>query len=184
MANLNLLPWRAERRKQRQKEFQMLIGLVVVAAAAIIYSVHGFYASALEDQNSRNNYLAAEGKKLDAQIKEIQELKNTRELLIGRMKLIQDLQGNRPIIVYLFDELVRSVPEDLHFTELSVKGTQVTIKGIAKTNTRLSGLMRNLGGSDWFEDPQLIKMQGRGDEPKVFEIVVVRRTQPKQQAEE
>lgn len=183
MANLNLLPWRAERRKQRQKEFQMIIGLVAVVAVFLIYTVNGFFAAELEEQNSRNNYLVAEGKKLDAQIKEIQELRNTRELLIGRMKLIQDLQGNRPIIVYLFDELVRSVPEDLHFTELSVRNTQVTIKGVAKTNTRLSALMRNLGSSDWFEDPQLIKMQGRGDEPKIFEIVVVRRTQPKQQAE-
>lgn len=183
MANLNLLPWRAERRKQRQKEFQMIIGLVVIAAAFLVYSVSGFYASELEEQNSRNNFLTAEGKKLDAQIKEIQQLKNTREQLIGRMKLIQDLQGNRPIIVYLFDELVRSIPEGLHFTELTVKGTKVTIKGVAKTNTKLSSLMRNLGNSAWFEDPQLIKMQGRGDQPKVFEIVVVRRAQPKHMAE-
>lgn len=183
MAKLNLLPWRAERRKQRQKEFQMILGLVVVAAVFLVYSISGFYSSELEEQNKRNDYLVAEGKKLDAQIKEIQQLKNTREQLVGRMKLIQDLQGNRPIIVYLFDELVRAVPDDLHFTEVSVKEKRVTIKGVAKTNTRLSTLMRNLGSSDWFDDPQLIKMQGKGEQPKVFEIVVTRRTQPKQQAE-
>lgn len=179
MAKLNLLPWRAERRKQRQKEFLTVLGGVAFLAAFLIYSVNGFYATSIETQNARNSYLVDEGKKLDNKIKQIQELKQAREQLIGRMKLIQELQGNRPIIVYLFDELVRSVPDDLHFTELTVKGNRVTIKGVAKTNTRLSTLMRSLSSSSWFDEPQLVKMQGKGDEPKVFEIVVVRLTQPK-----
>lgn len=178
MTNINLLPWRAERRKQRQNEFVMLLGLVVVTAAFIIYSVNGIYDSAITEQNSRNNLLTSEIKVLDGKIKEIQELKNTRQQLMERMDLIQALQGDRPIIVHLFDEMVQAVPDELYFTSVDVKGSQVTIKGVAKTNTRLSSLMRNIGGSAWFEDPSLIKVEGKGDQPKVFEITTKRRNKP------
>ena len=34
MARINLLPWRAERRKQRQKEFGIMLGLAAVAGLA------------------------------------------------------------------------------------------------------------------------------------------------------
>lgn len=183
MTNINLLPWRAERRKQRQNEFVMLLGLVVVAAAFVVYTVNGIYSSSISEQNERNNYLVSESKILDEQIKEIQELRKTRQQLIERMELIQALQGDRPIIVHLFDELVRAVPEDLYFTNVDVKNNQMIIKGVAKTNTRLSSLMRNIGSSQWLEEPSLVKMQGKGEEPKIFEITTIKRSKPKSAGE-
>ena len=37
MARINLLPWRAERRKQRQKEFGIMLG--AAAAGAILVAI-------------------------------------------------------------------------------------------------------------------------------------------------
>lgn len=184
MTNINLLPWRAELRQQRQKEFVMLLGLVILAAAFIVYSIHGFYESSISEQNSRNSYLTAEIKQLDEKIKEIQELRKTRQQLVERMELIQALQGDRPIIVHVFDQLVRSVPDDLYFTHVDTKGNRITIKGVAKTNTRLSALMRNLGSSPWFDDPSLIRIQGKGEQPREFEITTSKRAKPKAEGEE
>lgn len=181
MAKINLLPWRQELRKERQNEFYMVIGLVTAAALFLLYTVNGFYTDAIELQNKRNNFVVSETKVLDAKIKEIKQLRETRQMLIERMELIQALQGNRPIIVRVFDEMARAVPDELFFTNVSIKGTAVNVKGVAKSNNRVSALMRNFDQSDWFTNPALVKVHSRSDKEKTFEITL---TRDKPQAEE
>ncbi len=182
MANINLLPWRAERRQKRQQEFYGVIGLVVLAAGFIVFSVNGYYSDAIDNQNRRNNFITTETKVLDAKIAEISALRETRQQLIERMELIQALQGNRPIIVRVFDEMVRAVPEDLYFSAVTVKGTDVNIKGVSKSNNRVAALMRNFAQSDWFDDPTLVFITGKDESAWNFEISM-RRVQPKAEEE-
>jgi type IV pilus assembly protein PilN len=89
------------------------------------------------------------------------------------MKLIQDLQGNRPIIVRLFDEVARSIPDDLYFTSLDIKGTKVTVQGRAKSNNRVAALMRNFDDSDWFDAPNLISVKAERGGFNKFEVTMV-----------
>ena len=178
MANINLLPWRAERRKRRQQEFYGVIGLVVGAAAFILFSVHGYYSDSIDSQNRRNAFITNETKVLDAKIAEISALRETRQQLIERMELIQALQGNRPIIVRVFDEMARAVPDDLYFTAVSVKGVDVNLKGVAKSNNRVAALMRNFDQSEWFSEPALVRVQAKGEGVNEFEITM-KRVQPK-----
>lgn len=182
MANINLLPWRAERRKKRQQEFYGVIALVLMAAGFILFSVHGYYSDAIDNQNRRNNFITTETKVLDAKIAEIRALRETRQQLIERMELIQALQGNRPIIVRVFDEMVRAVPEDLYFSAVSIKGVEVNIKGMAKSNNRVAALMRNFDQSEWFAEPALVKVQAKGEGANEFEITM-KRVQPKAEEE-
>lgn len=174
MANINLLPWRAELRKQRQREFSVVIGLVALAAAGVVYAVNNYFDSAIQYQQHRNQFLQTEMKVLDDSIREIAKLRDTRSKLIERMRLIQDLQGDRPIIVHVFDQMVRAVPEDLYFTAASIQNTHVTIKGMAKSNNRVAALMRNFDQSDWFADPSLVRVQSRGEGANEFEISMTR----------
>lgn len=178
MANINLLPWRQALRKEKQNEFYGVIALVTFAAAAIIYFINGHYESSIATQNSRNGFIQNEMKVLDAKIDEIRQLRDTRKKLIERMELIQALQGNRPIIVRVFDEMARSVPEDLYFTSVEIKNTDVTVKGLAKSNNRVSALMRNFDRSDWFSDPILIRVQAKSEGVNEFEVTM-KRVQPK-----
>src|SRR5690606_31036406 len=99
------------------------------------------------------------------------------------MELIQALQGNRPIIVRVFDEMVRAVPEDLYFSAVTVKGTDVNIKGVAKSHNRVSALMRNFDQSDWFDNQTLVFITGKDESAWNFEISM-RRVQPKAEEEE
>src|SRR5690554_7113063 len=87
-------------------------------------------------------------------------------MLIERMELIQALQSNRPIIVRVFDEVARAVPDDLYFTDISIKGTNVLVKGVAKSNNRVSALMRNFDQSDWFTNPALVKVHSKSEDRK------------------
>ncbi len=178
MAKINLLPWREARRKERQNQFYAVIGLVLAAAGLIVYLVNSDYEDNISSQRQRNNYIVKETKVLDAKIEEIRKLRETRQQLIERMELIQALQGNRPIIVRVFDEMVRAVPDDLYFTEVAIKNTDVNIKGMAKSNNRVAALMRNFDSSDWFADPALIRVQAKSEGVNEFEISM-KRVQPK-----
>ena len=176
MAKINLLPWREELREQRNTEYYAALGVVVAVAALIVYLVVSFYDDALRSQQNRNNFISREMRVLDEKIAEIQELPRTREQLIDRMELIQALQGNRPVIVRVFDDVARSVPDDLFFTSFDAKGNTVTIKGIAKSNNRVAALMRNFDRSPWFDEPELKKVQSTGKGTNEFEVSMVRVT--------
>ena len=71
------------------------------------------------------------------------------------MRVIQELQGNRPVIVRIFDELVRTLAKGVHFRNLKMEGNRLTLDGVAESNNRISTLMRNLDNSDWFANPNL-----------------------------
>ncbi|UTW47893.1 PilN domain-containing protein [Bacterioplanoides sp. SCSIO 12839] len=182
MANINLLPWREERREQRNKDYHTALVAVALFAGFLLYLVYGYYQDATNAQGIRNAYLEKEAKVLDAKIDEIRTLQDTRKELIERMELIQALQGNRPVIVRIFDELARSVPDDLYFTDLSVKGEQISLSGVAKSNNRVAAVMRNLDRSDWFTNPVLLKVQAESTGVNVFEITMAR-VNPKQDEE-
>lgn len=155
MPRINLLPWRAELRQRRKKEFLVaLAGTLVVAAGAVYLSkltVQGW----TNDQRDRNDILRTEIASLDKQIEEINTLESQRERLLARMQVITQLQRSRPEIVHLFDELVNAVPEGVNFTEVVQLADRVEMRGLAQSSTRVSALMRNVEDSEWLKNPGL-----------------------------
>lgn len=155
MARINLLPWREALRKQKQQEFVVMLGFFALLAGAVVLLVHFYNSQRIEYQRSRNSYLEAEIAKLDQRIKEIEELEKEKRRLLDRMRAIEQLQSNRPLIVHFFDELVASLPDGVSVTQVTQNGTQITINGEAQSNARVSSFMRNLEASKWLKSPQL-----------------------------
>ena len=124
MARINLLPWRAERRKLRQKEFLTMVGFAVIAAIAITFLISSYYGSQITGQNERNDYLRDQIKQVDKQIKEIKSLDEKKSRLLARKAVIEQLQANRSKMVHLFDSLVRTIPDGVVLTSLVDRGTQ------------------------------------------------------------
>jgi type IV pilus assembly protein PilN len=155
MTGINLLPWRAERRKQKQQEFFSITALALLATVAVMMFIHYQISRMIEYQNQRNQYLRSEVALLDQKIKEIQDLEAKKKRLIAKMEIIQQLQLNRPEIVHLFDELARTIPEGVLLIDLAQTDNILLINGIAQSNARVSGYMRNLESSPWLQDPIL-----------------------------
>jgi type IV pilus assembly protein PilN len=91
------------------------------------------------------------------------------------MRVIQELQGNRPIIVRVLDQLVRTVPDGVFYTKLNTKGKTISIEGVAESNNRVSSLMRRLDASDWLASPNLDKVKAApkyGDQATTFNLTV------------
>ncbi|AQZ94461.1 PilN domain-containing protein [Halopseudomonas phragmitis] len=187
MARINLLPWREELREERKKEFLTVLALIVLFAGALVFLADRHFNGQISHQNARNELLRQEIRLLEARIREIDQLQARRTQLLERMKVIQDLQGNRPIIVRVFDELTRSLPDGVYFTSLEMKGSTISVKGGAESNSRVSNLMRQMDASDWLAAPNLTAVravtQGALDQANVFELSV-RQTEPATSSEE
>ncbi len=155
MTRINLLPWREELRQEQKKQFGVMAALVAVLAAAVWGLIHMQMQGKIDYQNSRNSFLTSEISQLDEEIREISELQKVRRNLIERMEIIQDLQGSRPSIVYLFTEIVSTVPNGVYLETLNQTGGNLIVNGEAESNARVSTYMRNLSDSEWLKEPNL-----------------------------
>ena len=158
MPHINLLPWRDDLRKRREKEFIVTAVIAALMMGGVVLAVHLHYESRIAYQNQRNTFIEAEISGLDKKIKEIENLKKERDSLIARTKVIQDLQAGRPEIVHVFDELVTTLPDGVYYTKVSQKGRRLNLTGVAQSNARVSSLMRSLNTSTWFDNSELVEI--------------------------
>ena len=135
MAKINLLPWREELRKQQLKEFVVVLGMVVGVAVLIAFAWKMAGERAIEDQKSRNGYVQNQISQLEESIREIEELQRRRDALVERMNVIQSLQGNRPTIVHVFDQLVTTLPDGVYYTSIKQTGMSFAITGLPSRTT-------------------------------------------------
>ena len=159
MAHINLLPWRAERRKQREREFYMQLGAAAVAALFCMVVWAGWMGQRIDNQNERNAYLQTEIKQLDEKIAKIKDLEKVRDRLLARKQIIEQLQANRSQMVHLFDELVKTIPGSARLTTLKQSGDSMSLEGVAQSNASVAEYMRNIEASPWMGHADLRKTE-------------------------
>ena len=159
MPRINLLPWREEERKKRQRDFGVALAGGVVAAVAVVLATMFVYSQMIDNQRARNERLTAEIKELEKSITEIDGLERQKERLLARMEIIEQLQKSRPEIVHLFDEVARRLPEGVYLTGMRQAGRRVEVRGVAQSSTRVSALMRQIDASEWMGDPEVDRVE-------------------------
>jgi len=157
---INLLPHREEKRRQRKRSFFVGLGAAAVLGAVAVGVWYTVLQQMTASQASRNEFLQSEIKRLEAQIKDIANLRAEIEALKARQKAVEDLQTDRNTPVYLLNELVKQTPEGVYLTEIKQNGLVVSVRGIAQTNERVSEFLRNtLYNSPWLEKPELVEIK-------------------------
>jgi len=159
MSRINLLPWREERRKARQVQFNILAGVVAVVGAFTVGVAYLGMQEAISTQNDRNKFLTDQIAYEDTQIAKIKDLEDTKQRLVSRMQIIQQLQQSRPIVVHLFDQLVKTLPPGIYLTSVIESGDNLAITGAAESSARVSTYLRNIDASPWLGDPNLQVVQ-------------------------
>lgn len=156
---INLLPHREMRRKQQQTQFFIMLGVVLIAGVAIWGIVHTYLDGQLTNQNARNSYLDSEIVKLDKEIAEINKLKEQTAALLKRKQVVETLQSNRAEVVHLLDQLIRQLPDGMYLKSIKQTGTKVAISGYTQSQARVSTLMRNLEGSQYLQNANLVEIK-------------------------
>ncbi len=162
MARINLLPWRIERRKQRERAFYASLGLSALTGALVLALLIGWMVTRIHHQEDRNKLLAEKIAVLDEKIVQIKDLDRERSRLLTRKQIIEELQANRSQMVHLFDELVRTIPDGVRLASLKQTGDQMNLDGVAQSNSRVATYMRNLDASQWMGHAELIKIENKG----------------------
>jgi type IV pilus assembly protein PilN len=164
---INLLPHREARRERQKKLFWFFTGLSVVAGAALVGMVWTVLQGYIGNQIERNEFISAENRKLDNQIKEIATLRQEIDALRARQRAVEDLQADRNQPVYMLSELTRQTPEGIYLRAIKQEGNKVNVAGWAASNERVSEYLRNLqNNSPYVERPELIEIKVAGQSPQ------------------
>lgn len=156
---INLLPWREAERKRKNIEFGIIAGGAALVTLAAVISVLLYFEDRTAYHEQRNNFLKSEIAVLNSKLETIKELEETKQNLLSRMNIIQELQRSRPEIVHLFEELVVTIPDGIWLTEIQQSGDSISIKGKTESNARVSAFMRNLDESTWIKAPKLLSIE-------------------------
>lgn len=155
MADINLLPWREERRDRKNREFRLVGLFAAVLAVAIAFAVWSYFNNELNDQYDANNHITEQNKALDKQLTEIETLEGRREAIVSRMRVIQDLQGRRPVPVRVWYDVANALPQALYLNVFQREGSLLSFTGRADNPNVVSSLVRNLNASDWLENSKV-----------------------------
>ncbi len=161
MILINLLPHREAARKRKREVFFATLGLAALVGGVIAGAVFLWFQTKINSQEARNQFLSAEIKKLDDQIKEISTLQTEISALKARQQAVEDLQADRNLPVQLLNELVAQLPDGVFINRLSQRGpTSIEFGGSAQSDERVNELLRNLTyGSEWIGSPELVEIQ-------------------------
>jgi type IV pilus assembly protein PilN len=156
---INLLPHREAARKRKRESFYVSLGAAAMLGGVIAGGVYLWYQTQISSQQSKNNYLSAEIKRLETQIKEISNLQSEIAALRARQQAVEDLQSDRNLPVHLLNELVKQLPDGVFISSMRQENANVTLTGVAQSNERVSELLRNLAyNSPWLTRPDLVEI--------------------------
>ncbi len=156
MTKLNLLPWRETYRREKNIEFGITTGIFAVLTMGLVFVGIQFAQGKVDFQNERNARLDSEIVLLQQELMEIKELEKTKNDLLSRMEIVQELQAQRPKIVHILYEIANNLPDGVFLTSLRQDGeTRLLLEGQAESNARVSALMRQLNDSTYLSKPKL-----------------------------
>jgi type IV pilus assembly protein PilN len=156
---INLLPHREAARKFRRDLFYTSLGASALAGVVIAGGIYLWFAAQISSQQTRNQVLSTEIKRLEGQIKDIATLQEEIAALRARQQAVEDLQADRNMPVHLLNELVKQLPDGVYVNNVRQTNNTVAIAGVAQSNERVSELLRNLGSnSPWFTRPELLEI--------------------------
>ncbi len=181
MARINLLPWREELRRERQRQFMISLLFTAIAGSMIVFLVSFGFNQRISHQEARNQKLSGEIRKLEIRINRIDKLEQTKERLLSRKRIIEELQASRSLTVELLDKLAKSIPVGITLDTVRQQGVNLSLTGNSQSNARVSAYLQSLDASDLFLGPDLkvVKTSLRPAtpvEPYEFSIGVTLRT--------
>ncbi len=155
MARINLLPWREEARRERQRQFLYSLLGTLVLGSILTLMVGLFFDQQINHQEARNQQIQVEINRLQLRIDRITELERTRDRLISRKQVIESLQASRSLTVELLDRLAMSIPVGVTLITVTQQGQKLTLIGTSQSNARVSAYLQSLEGMELFVKPEL-----------------------------
>ncbi len=161
MIQINLLPIRAERRKEFIRKQLSIAALTLLFTVAVM----GLFFYRIQTQyNKTKSTLARTNKQikqLEPIIKKIDQYKKQKDEVSKKIAVIIDLDRYRLAPVVTLSDLNRLRPEKLWFTSLKENGQHLTISGVAIDNETIVNFLNNLKQSATLKNSDLILLRSQ-----------------------
>ena len=182
MIRINLLPFRAARKKENIRR-QVSIFLLSLAFMLIILFYFNFsLGSKIDDLNKKIKDTRSDLAKYEKINKEIAQIKKKLSNLKKKMAVMDTLEANRFVPVRLMDTMTKVIiPKRMWFTNLQSKGNKVNITGVALDNTTVADFMVRLENSGLFNEVDLKTLKrskskkGKLPRFKTFKVACVKK---------
>ncbi len=168
MAFINLLPWREEAEKAKERQYFTILTVVAVVAFAIVFIISQFYQMRVDGQNTRNQFLNNEIQILDTRIVKIRNLNEKKKELQKRTGVVEQLQRSRNVGTQVFDEIAKIVPNGVYLTSLEKQGNSINIIGKSESNNHLANMIREIERSLLFTDAILESITTNSTQSKLL----------------
>ena len=162
MIRINLLPFRAARKKENIRRQVSIFLLSLVFLLIILFSYNISLNSKIDKLNTKIKHTKTELEKYDKINNEIAQIKKKLSNLKKKMTVMETLEANRFEPTRLLDIMTQViVPKRMWFTRLESKGQKVKISGIAMDNKTVADFMVRLEGSQMFNDVDLNTLKSK-----------------------
>lgn len=156
---INLLPYREKQKVIKIQQFSLVMATFIVAALAINLSYTGIINAKVANQETRNKFLIEENKRLKAEIKEIDNLKETIYDTLEKRNVVESLQTNRSDAVKILNSLSQELPDGTFITSVIRTGEKVNVVGQTQSNARVASYMLDLEKTSTFKTPELVEIK-------------------------
>jgi type IV pilus assembly protein PilN len=155
MIKINLLPYRAERKKEIITK-QISFGAIPLLLTCLIIGILWWSMNSKHEQVSSNiTSIKVKIKQSKLKMKDIENFKVQKEMLAKKMDIITTLDKNKTGPVRMLDEIATCLPGNVWLTTLDQKDFDLVLKGRALDNISISRYMTQLESSNSFQGVML-----------------------------
>jgi type IV pilus assembly protein PilN len=141
----------AEETKEPKINMGAVLGAVLLTVGIIGY-LYLTQASELSDKQSLLNEKQARRAELDKVLKTVAQLELTKEKLVQKIKIIQELKDRQQAAVRMMDEVSKALPDNVWLTRLTFNSELINLEGQASTNDLVADFIHSMKASNYFFD--------------------------------
>ena len=174
MIRINLLPFRAARKKENIRRQVSIFILSLILVLLGLFGFNHYLGSQIDDLNDEIKIANTELNKYNEINKEIAKIKKTLENLKKKMDVINTLELSRHAPVRLMETLTKTIiAKRMWFTRLEDDEKSVKIDGVALDNKTVADFMVRLQGCGLFKTVNLKTLKHKefeGNNLKEFKV--------------
>lgn len=153
--DINLLPWREEKRTEYKQRFYGMLVLGIFIAISLQWFGSLYIDHLKTQQRSRNQELKTYITELDKKLVNLKEIEAKHKSILTRLRLVESLQNERNKTTDFMNLMPELVPEGVYVDKIKMNGREIEMSGVSDSTSRLATMLDNFENSFWLSNVEM-----------------------------